>query len=46
MREEGYEIVLVNIVGNIDMDEIRRVGREFDIDHLDSVRHQRRKSKG
>jgi len=44
--QEDDEIVLVNIVGNINMDEIWRVGREFDIDHLDSVRHERRKSKG
>lgn len=44
--EEDDEIVLVNIVGNIDMNEIWRVGREFDIDHLDSVRHERKKSKG
>jgi len=44
--EEDDEIVLVNIVGNIDMNEIWRVGREFDINHLDSVRHDRKKSKG
>lgn len=44
--EENDEIVLVNIVGNIDMDEIWRVGREFDIDHLDSVRHESKRSKG
>jgi hypothetical protein len=44
--EENDEIVLVNIVGTIDLDEIWRVGREFEIDHLDSVRHKRKKSKG
>jgi hypothetical protein len=44
--DRGDEIVLVNIVGNINIDEIWRVGREFDIDHLDSVRHKRKKSKG
>jgi hypothetical protein len=44
--EEDDEIVLVNIVGNINMDEIWRVGREFNIDHLDSVRHEQKKSKG
>ena len=44
--EEDDEIVLVNIVGTIDLDEIWRVGREFDIDHLDSVRHKPKKSKG
>lgn len=44
--EEDDEIALVNIVGNIDLTEIWRVGREFDIDHLDSVRHHQRKSKG
>ena len=44
--DEGDEIVLVNIVGNINLDEIWRVGREFEIDHLDSVRNQPRKPKG
>lgn len=44
--EEDDEIVLVNIMGNINMDEIWRVGREFNIDHLDSVRSDRKKSKG
>jgi hypothetical protein len=44
--EEDDEMALVNIVGNIDLTEIWRVGREFDIDHLDSVRHHERKSKG
>jgi len=44
--EEDDEIVLVNIMGNINMDEIWRVGREFNIDHLDSVKHDRNKSKG
>jgi hypothetical protein len=44
--EEDDELAMVNIVGNIDLNEIWRVGREFDIDHLDSVRHYNRKSKG
>jgi hypothetical protein len=44
--DEDDEIVLVNIVGNINLDEIWRVGREFEIDHLDSVHQQSRKPKG
>jgi len=44
--DEKDEIVLVNIVGNINLDEIWRVGREFEIDHLDTVGHQPKKPKG
>lgn len=42
--EEDNEIALVNIVGNIDLDQVWRLGNEFDIDHLDSV-HSTRNTK-
>jgi hypothetical protein len=35
--EEGDEAVFVNIVGEIDMDSIGRLGRKFDIPKLDSI---------
>jgi len=40
--EDNDELAMVNIVGNIDLDEIWRIGDEFDIDHLDSVGHDQR----
>jgi hypothetical protein len=35
--EEGDEAVFVNIVGEIDMDSIGKLGRKFDIPKLDSL---------
>jgi len=35
--EEGDEAVFVNIVGEIDMDSIGKLGRKFDIPQLDSL---------
>ncbi|GAB4316740.1 MAG: hypothetical protein Kow0074_04870 [Candidatus Zixiibacteriota bacterium] len=39
------EIALVNIVGTINLEELWRIGDEFDIDHLDSVRDARHEAK-
>lgn len=35
------ELALVNIVGHINLEELWRIGDEFDIDHLDSARDAR-----
>jgi hypothetical protein len=38
--EQGQEAVFVNIVGEIDMDAIGRLGRKFDVPHLEDLEEE------
>ena len=42
--ESGDEAAFVNIVGTIDLATIGRLGKQFDIPHLDGVNHKKEKS--